>query len=751
MTVYTFTPATSIFTDGTVGFENGTAAADSLSLLTGAHIFTDGFAHAIHLKGPGAWTATINGDVTSTFRIGLLLDAGLPLSTINIGIDGSIYGAVAAIEADSPVTITNRGALSSDATSPGTLRFSGTGEHRLTNYGTISSGLTAIFDFGNVGTEIIDNRGSILGDIDLGGGNDRIVNSGFIEGRILLGSGVDSITNSGTMKGEFDFGDGNNTLTNSGKFGGPSELSLIFGSGNDTINNTGQILSGSGGVLAPFQFGDGTNILNNSGSFASNDLNGGSGVDRITNSGTLAVRNINLFGGNDIISNSGQLIANSIYLGTGTNSFTNSSTGKVQTSLTGDTGVDSFTNSGVFIGNIGLGNGADVFNNSGVVTGGVSLQGTDTATDRFTNSGTITGNIGFGDGNDVATNSGTINGLVDMQGGTNRFSNSGIVTGDYYGARIGSTGYNIVYDYAVVAGIKISGRILGKIVLSAGSDQFYGGDNAEIVSDAGGVDRYLLAGGDDSYSAILVARGGGNDGLDYVDGGAGSDTLKLASFAAIGHTVINLDTVSHNYGPGFANSNGDPSAANRVTSDGSYLEQIFNFENVEGTGSNDTIYGNAAANSISGDAGSDILHGYAGNDVLDGGIGVDLLIGGLGRDVLTGGTDKDYFVFVTEADSVLGAQRDVITDFHMSESDLIAVDAIDANTTNAAGTDDSFNSFIGVNKAFAINTPGTLRAVWTSTGWLVEGNTDNDTAAEFQIAVNDSAHSILWGINLFSG
>ena len=100
-------------------------------------------------------------------------------------------------------------------------------------------------------------------------------------------------------------------------------------------------------------------------------------------------------------------------------------------------------------------------------------------------------------------------------------------------------------------------------------------------------------------------------------------------------------------------------------------------------------------------------------------------------------------------DSLIGASRDVIIDFDPAGGDLITLNAIDANTTNAAGTNDAFTAFIGVNEAFGANAPGTLRAVLTFSGWIIEGNTDNDRAPEFQIGIADATHSIEWSLSLF--
>ncbi|HEX9062759.1 MAG TPA: calcium-binding protein, partial [Clostridia bacterium] len=69
--------------------------------------------------------------------------------------------------------------------------------------------------------------------------------------------------------------------------------------------------------------------------------------------------------------------------------------------------------------------------------------------------------------------------------------------------------------------------------------------------------------------------------------------------------------------------------------------------NIEGTDSNDTIYGfnDGYSNyneTLKGFAGNDTIYGYDGDDNLDGGIGDDKLFGGSGNDTLTGGAGNDY-------------------------------------------------------------------------------------------------------------
>lgn len=92
-------------------------------------------------------------------------------------------------------------------------------------------------------------------------------------------------------------------------------------------------------------------------------------------------------------------------------------------------------------------------------------------------------------------------------------------------------------------------------------------------------------------------------------------------------------------------------------------------DTLNGGNGNDVIFGNYGDDTIHGNAGHDILHGNAGNDTIYGDAGNDTLIGGQGSDILNGGTDADTFVWNSE-DFTSGA-KDVVTDFHIGEGDVL--------------------------------------------------------------------------------
>jgi Ca2+-binding RTX toxin-like protein len=289
--------------------------------------------------------------------------------------------------------------------------------------------------------------------------------------------------------------------------------------------------------------------------------------------------------------------------------------------------------------------------------------------------GIAIGSLGFQ--NDTVINSGQIIGFVDLSGGDDKVTN-----------------------FVMIGDVMKSGTITGTIYLGVGNDKFFGGNNAERVNDDDGADSYTFGGGNDIYIATGLS---GADLNDIIRGGAGIDTYDAS---AANDVRINLDTVAHDLN-GFV-----PVAANTAIgpaiSGGFAKDSIFGFENANGGAGNDFIYGTAGANVLSGGAGVNNLLGFGGNDTLNGGAGLDGLNGGAGKDQLTGGAGQDSFVYTALSDSgITASARDLIADFEQG-IDHIDLSFIDANKTNAAGTNDGFN-FIGTNVPFT-GTPGQLHS-----------------------------------------
>ena len=209
--------------------------------------------------------------------------------------------------------------------------------------------------------------------------------------------------------------------------------------------------------------------------------------------------------------------------------------------------------------------------------------------------------------------------------------------------------------------------------------------------------------GDDS-----IAGGGGDDiifggtGADTMNGGSGVDRIDYDG----GSAGIKVDLVK------------------QTATGGDATGDVFSsIEDVAGTDFADTLTGNSASNT---------LWGRAGNDKLSGAAGADDLTGGLGHDVMPGGTGADRFIYFGLAESgATTATRDVITDFTTGE-DLLFLAYLDANAIVAGHQGFNFidtAAFSGPGPAAA----GELRVHYAGANTFLEGDTDGNGAADFQI------------------
>ena len=166
---------------------------------------------------------------------------------------------------------------------------------------------------------------------------------------------------------------------------------------------------------------------------------------------------------------------------------------------------------------------------------------------------------------------------------------------------------------------------------SAFNDTLTGDGNANILSGLAGNDKLAGAAGNDTLIGGL-----GNDVMD--GGAAGSDTASYADATAGVKVSLAIPTAQNTVGAG--------------------TDTLFNFENLTGTGFNDTLTGDGNANILSGLAGNDVLTGNAGNDTLMGAAGNDTLYGNLGIDsfVFDAGFGRDTIADFTAA----GASHDKI-------------------------------------------------------------------------------------------
>ena len=263
----------------------------------------------------------------------------------------------------------------------------------------------------------------------------------------------------------------------------------------------------------------------------------------------------------------------------------------------------------------------------------------------------------------------------------------------------------------------------------AGNDTLDGGDGNDFLIGQTGND--LLLGGNGADTLL------GGEGNDRMEGGAGNDTYNVDSAS---------DQVIEKAGGGFDFV--QSSVSHTLAANAESLT-LLGTQALSGTGNDmdNQLIGNSGDNVLSGKEGNDSLMGQAGadnlmgdqgNDVLNGGTGNDQLNGGAGHDILTSGSGVDHFVFTSLSDSVVGADRDVITDFqHFANSlngDKISLSAIDANTI--LDGDQAFH-YIGTN-AFT-GAAGELHTVVSGTSFILEGNVDLIPSADFQIEVQHTS------------
>ncbi len=145
------------------------------------------------------------------------------------------------------------------------------------------------------------------------------------------------------------------------------------------------------------------------------------------------------------------------------------------------------------------------------------------------------------------------------------------------------------------------------------------------------------------------------------------------------------------------------------------------------------ITGTSATNTLTGTAGPDEIRGLAGKDTLSGQAGADVLIGGTGKDTLIGGTESDRFDFNSAAEVGLGTNRDLILDFSQAQGDKIDLSGIDSKVS--VGGNQAF-AFLGT-ASFSGNASGQLRMIDQGTTVILQGSTDSDRAAEFELEVRN--------------
>jgi Ca2+-binding RTX toxin-like protein len=148
-------------------------------------------------------------------------------------------------------------------------------------------------------------------------------------------------------------------------------------------------------------------------------------------------------------------------------------------------------------------------------------------------------------------------------------------------------------------------------------------------------------------------------GNDFVDGGAGIDTLLL-DFSSLVSVSGYFDPFSH---LGFYNGTGAGGKFSNISF--TNIERL----NIIGSKGNDSFTGSALNDVLKGGAGNDFLDGGAGNDIIEGGTGSDYLNGGTGNDLLLGGSGDDFITSGGGTDIINGGDgKDALLDADFSNS-----------------------------------------------------------------------------------
>jgi len=359
---------------------------------------------------------------------------------------------------------------------------------------------------------------------------------------------------------------------------------------------------------------------------------------------------------------------------------------------------------------------------------GASIDASNTLTIAAVNDAAVIGGAATGSVTEDATvqASGALT-IADVDAGEAAFV-AGTLTGLYGAATLDVAGnwtYTLNTSLAAVQALaggtsvqdnltvtSVDGTTASLVITINGADEpvqtgvtLTGTAAANLLTGGTGDDMLLGLGGKDT----LV----GNDGNDTLNGGTHADRMTGGAGNDSYHVDNKSDVVIEAANGGI----------DTILTTLAKFTLGSNVEALAYQGADDFIgTGNTLDNLISGGSGSDKLLGGAGSDTLLGGEGKDELTGGLGSDILTGGGGSDVFIFKTASEAF-----DTIADFaHLVDDvDLHLIDA-----SSAKGGNQAF-SFIG-EAGFGLSA-GQLRYEVAADGAHVQGDTNGDGIADFDL------------------
>ena len=371
--------------------------------------------------------------------------------------------------------------------------------------------------------------------------------------------------------------------------------------------------------------------------------------------------------------------------------------------------------------NFGGGNG-----NSSGADGNDTLAGIENLTGSAFNDN-LTGNalnnvLTGGDGHDVLRGNG---GADTLYGGTGDDFLSGGFGDDVID---GGTGYDrAAFFTGATAGVHVDLNLQG-----VAQDTGQGMDTLINIEHASGTsfsDTLIGDGGNNwlsgqsEGSADTISGNGGDDlivdgsGNHILDGGSGIDTFSVNTQLSSGVRIsLALQGAAQDTGIGSMTLTG--------------------FENLSGSGWNDTLTGDSANNVLGGEQGNDILVGGAGDDALygDGAFGVDTHgIGGSGpitfysdfTTLFVGAIGGDDTLEGGLGDDVLDGGSGVDTATYAHASGAVTVNLVAGTATGADGNDSLINVENVVGSAFNDTLVG------NGGGNVIDGGDGLDTLAGF--------------------
>lgn len=574
---------------------------------------------------------------------------------------------------------------------------------------------------GDTFSNIENLTGSSFNDVLIGNSGANVIDGGFgddeLEGLAGAdvykgGAGIDTVSFAHSNAGvTMDLSNGANGVT------------IVMT--NDAVGDQySGIENITGSIFNDILYGDGSdNVL--TGGLGNDLLDGGSGTDTASYATATGAVTINL-AGNTVSGAAGtdSLVSIEKIIGSG---FADTITGSAGNDI-----IDGGAGADIIDGGAGVDTISYV---SATGPKSVTLNGANTDGDTLLNFenilGSTYGDVLTGDAGDNSIEGGlgddTLNGGAN--GATGDTASYASATAAVFaslasGTASGGAGNDVLSNFESLTGSSYDDTLTGdgsvnKLDGGLGNDFLIGGAGADSLIGGGGTDTasYTTA----SSAVVVTINGAGTLGdasgdvltsIENLVGSAFDDTLTGDGLGnvmdgGLGNDTMNggagIDTVSYVNATAAVTVNLSSLGVN--VSGGAGSDALANFENINGSGFNDTLTGDGSANTIEGGAGSDSMNGGLGSDtasyasstagvnvslllgaintgghaagdvlsgfenltgsafndsltgdgfanVLDAGAGDDMLVGGAGADQLIGGTGADTVSYLGASSAV---------------------------------------------------------------------------------------------------